>query len=102
MSDDVNTYTQGTRVELSATFRNKAGEEFDPAVVRFKIRPPGTDPDEATVINSPGNPSTGEYFVEVSLDVEGRWRWRAEGENPALTPWAAKERVIDVERSGFD
>lgn len=98
----MNTYTLGTRLELSAIFRNKAGENFDPAVVRFKVRPPGVDSDEATVLNSPANPETGEYFVEISLDAEGRWRWRAEGENPALTPWAADERVFEVERSGFD
>lgn len=102
MSQEINTYASGTRIELSAIFRNKAGENFDPAVVRFKVRPPGTDPEEATVLSSPGNPATGEYFVEISVEEEGRWRWRAEGENPALTAWAADERVFEVERSGFD
>ncbi len=98
----MNTYTKGTKIKLKATFYDEDGELFDPQVVRFKVRAPGVDPDDAEEFEAAANPTTGYYYIEVVLDAQGNWRWRAEAENPINVPWAAGEQVLQVERSGFD
>lgn len=68
-----NTYDQGTRVRLTATFRDDTAALTSPAVVECKVG----EPDGTVVTLSASNVSLGVFEAFVTPDAPGEWwvRW---------------------------
>lgn len=80
---DPNEYDVGDRVAIntSTVFADSAGTAFDPDVVTFRIKEPGTAA-VAYVYNTDAEVTkngTGDYTCTIDVETEGRWYYRVEG-----------------------
>lgn len=68
-----NTYDIGDIVRLSGTFTDTGGEPIDPTAVTVQY----LDPDgNVTTQGSLNHPSTGFYYVDITVDSPGVWAYR--------------------------
>lgn len=97
----INAFDVGTLVRVAALFQTAAGVATDPGGVVFKVKKPSgtvltyTYGVGAEVVKD----STGNYHVDVLVDLAGRWRYRFEGTTFAQ---AAKEGQFTVKPSQVD
>lgn len=79
--------TTGVGATFTAEFRNSAGALVDPAVVTFRVDPPGdtaaTDYIYETDVEVVRD-SLGVYHINLTLDDAGRWRWKWTGDDVAV------------------
>jgi hypothetical protein len=74
-------------VRTEVTFRDIAGALYDPAAVRFRLRPPTgavqvwTYQTGAEIVRT----SVGLYRIDVTLATAGVWVWRWEGGDDVAT-----------------
>jgi len=94
-------WDRGDSVRLTANFRDYAGALADPTQVFFKYM----QPDSATpIVLEEGvdaalvKTSTGIFYVNLSVAIEGIWRWRFEGIGVVV---AASEGTLAVKDSQF-
>lgn len=100
MSEAVNTYEIGDAVRCTTSFRNDAGQLFDPTTVKFSYK----RPDETVITKIFGTDAeivkdaVGKYRIDVAATAAGEWfyRWFSEGNGQA-----AAERAFKVRRSNF-
>lgn len=70
-----NTYLQGSQVNVAGVFKIN-GTLNDPTTVTVKYR----DPDGNTTTNSsPNNPSTGNYNIDIIVNIPGQWTYQFNG-----------------------
>ena len=98
----INTYTTGALVRCACRFEDINGNPYDPAVVAFQVRAPGsvsatthTYGADAAVVRD----SVGIYHDDVSAETPGRWHYRWQGTGSGQ---AADEHEFHVESSRFD
>lgn len=97
----INEYDVGDVVRCSVAFANQAGTAVDPSVVTFKVKVPGSSTityvygTDAEVVKD----STGNYHVDVTATVEGRYDFRFAGSS---TNVGAGERYFIVRESQFN
>lgn len=85
-------YEVGDRVRLAAAFTVN-GTATDPTTVTFTVKKPdGT----TTINNTPSHDSTGNYHIDVDLDMAETWYWRVAGTGTAT---AAGEQALFVKHS---
>jgi len=95
-------YDKGDQVRVSAAFTNAVGTAIDPTTVRFKYKTPASGTAVTLVYGVDGalvKDSTGNYHVDIDLDLAGvyRFRWESVG-----TGKAASESFVVVRNSDFD
>lgn len=95
------TWCRGSRVEVTALFRDRAGALVDPDAVRVRVREPGGTEqiysfgsEEELAQVGPGH-----YRLELDLDQVGEWVVRVESDGVGK---AAAELVLTVAPSRFD
>ena len=94
-------WTRGSRVEVTALFRDRSGRLVDPDAVRVRVRAP--DGQERTY--SFGSETEvvqvgpGHFRIEFDLDQSGDWLVRVESDGVGK---AAGELVLSVAPSRFD
>ncbi len=94
-----NLYTIGQLVRVTGTFTNVAGAAADPTTIKFKYLTPAAK--TSLVYGTDGalvKDSTGVYHVDLTLDKEGKWRYRFEGTGALI---AAGEGEFQVANSPF-
>lgn len=96
----ISRYDVGDLVRCSAAFTDSAGVAQDPAGVTFKQKDPSGNIATLTygVDGALVRASTGNYYVDVSIDEAGTWAFRFAGTGNGQ---AAAESVFVVERSSF-
>jgi hypothetical protein len=97
----MNDYTVGERIRVKGEFKiASVFTDPGPGNVTFKIKPPVGSivqyvyPTDAEVVQE----STGKYYVDVLLNVEGKWYLRCEGVGSVV---GADEKFVRVENSPF-
>lgn len=84
----INSYDIGDTVRCAVRFSNVDDAVFDPTTVRFKLRSPANGvvtvyeygPDVELV-----REGMGEYYVDVSVALSGKWHYRFDGLGPNQT-----------------
>lgn len=94
------TYTLGSQIRISGSFRTAAGVATDPTVVTLHLqRPDGSEAAYTYGVDGlVGKSATGEYYALVALDKSGAWAWRWAGTGALI---AAAEGVMSVGTSRF-
>lgn len=100
-----NKYDKGDRVVISTStvFQDDEGTAFDPDVVRFRVKPPGS----AAVTYVYGTDSevtktaTGDYTLTIDVETVGDWYYRIEGETSGGENRGADEGRFNVVASEF-
>lgn len=74
----------GSKVRLTATFKNDSGALDDPSTVVYRVVPPAGDATLARhyTYGTDGaliRDSIGVYHLDLIIDNSGDWRWSAEG-----------------------
>jgi hypothetical protein len=75
----IETYDKGDVLRVTGTWTNAAGAAVDPTVVKFSYTTPAgvtttlTYGIDIAVVKS----ATGVYYVDLDLDTEGTWKYRA-------------------------
>jgi hypothetical protein len=94
------TYEMGQVVRATGTFKNAAGDIFDPSVVKFRVRTPAAVVTEyiygqnADLVKD----STGIYHFDVVLGAAGQWKYRWISTGTGAT---AKVVTLDVAEVDF-
>lgn len=74
------TFDKGDQIRITVTFTDTAtGLVADPTTVTIKHKDPSGN---VTTETYPGNVTksgTGVYYLDISIDETGRWRFRGEG-----------------------
>ncbi len=98
-----NQYHVGDLVRITGTFENAAGTDTDPAgTIIFKYKNPAgtittyTYPTDAELVKD----ATGVYYVDISVDADGTWQYRAE--SGTGQGQSADEKAFFVIDSEFD
>jgi hypothetical protein len=92
MQDKV--YDVGDGVRATWTARDLAGAVASPTTVVAKLK----DPAGTVTTPTPTQSGTGVYYVDITLNAEGRWYVRFEGTGAVIS---AAERQIRVRDSQF-
>lgn len=94
------TYALGATARLRGIFKDEDGVPADPTGITVRVLPPNGviasyqfSVNPVVVREGPGV-----YTVDVSLNQEGRWRYRWEGSGDNAT---AAEGTLDVEATEF-
>lgn len=100
MSNPTKSVDIGQALRLWALYRQ--GNAFtDPTEATIMHRDPSGNEASEVYNGGAGNvvkQATGQYYLDLTLDEEGTWYWRAKGTGVV----AAGERMITVLESGFD
>jgi len=95
-----NSYNKGNIIRVSGNFKDSVGVNVDPAIVNFKFKKPDQTittyvylTDSQLIKDSVGN-----YHVDLSIDLEGEWRYRFESTGVGQ---AAGEGQFPVKRGFF-
>lgn len=91
-----------TRIRTTMPFTAIGGAVFSPAVVLFRVRPPGSATVTYSTADAPSQvvqDGTGDYYVDVPLLAAGLWHYRVEGKDGDGNPLGADEGLLQVSRS---
>lgn len=81
----MNYYPQGATVRIVAKFRARTasqniGDLTNPAAVVFKYENPNGQETTVTYPASIVRPTTGIYYLDITVSIPGIWRWRTNGD----------------------
>ena len=75
-------YVKGSKPRLTVEFSSPdTGDHLDPITVTLRVNDPSNNTDEFVYGTDPiTKTAIGEYFMRVTLDEAGTWRWTYTGE----------------------
>ena len=92
----MNTFSLGSRIRLSANFKDLNNADIDPTTVTLLIKKP--DGTIQTESNTPAKDAVGKYHFDITLSQVGDYFYRYECDGTAI---AQAERKIVVQKSNI-